>query len=132
MNRFLYLIPLFPLLGFLFNFTVGVRVLGRSRDEGHGHGHGDSHGGGHGPSPVIGWVACGAVLLSFLVAAYAVVRAHGAPDHTLVETLWTWIPGGAAELRSGAAPFRVDWAYQVDPLSSVMVLVVTFVGFLIH
>ena len=29
-------------------------------------------------------------------------------------------------------PFTVDWAYQVDPLSSVMLLVVTFVGFLIH
>ena len=26
----------------------------------------------------------------------------------------------------------MDWAYQVDPLSSVMLLVVTFVGFLIH
>jgi NADH-quinone oxidoreductase subunit L len=26
----------------------------------------------------------------------------------------------------------VDWAYQVDPLSSVMLLVVTFVGFFIH
>ena len=29
-------------------------------------------------------------------------------------------------------PFSVDWAYLVDPLSSVMLLVVTFVGFLIH
>jgi NADH-quinone oxidoreductase subunit L len=26
----------------------------------------------------------------------------------------------------------VDWAYRVDPLSSVMILVVTFVGFFIH
>src|SRR5687768_6423317 len=126
MNRFLYLIPLFPLLGFLFNFTVGVRLLGRAgaHGGGQGHGHGDAHG-SHGPSPLIGWVACGAVLLSFLVSAYAVVRAHGAPDHLLVETLWTWIPGGAAELASGAAAFQVDWAYQVDPLSSVMILVVT-------
>jgi NADH-quinone oxidoreductase subunit L len=132
MNRFLYLIPLFPLLGFLFNFIVGVRVLGRA---GHGHDDDHGHGGGHGghpPSPVIGWVACGAVFLSFLVSLYAVVRAHGAPDHVLVETLWSWIPGGAAELTTGAAAFQVDWAYQVDALSSVMILVVTFVGFLIH
>src|SRR5262249_35928161 len=42
------------------------------------------------------------------------------------------LPGGAVQTASGAAPFQVDWAYQVDPLSSVMVLVVTFVGFLIH
>ena len=56
--KFLYLIPLLPLLGFLFNFTVGVRVLGRPKG-GHGHGHDDhGHGGGHGdhghaPSPII-------------------------------------------------------------------------------
>ena len=36
--------------------------------------------------------------------------------------------GGAA----GASAFRVDWAYLLDPLSTVMVLFVTFVGFLIH
>ena len=35
-------------------------------------------------------------------------------------------------LHGGAAPLSIDWAYQVDPLSSVMLLVVTFVGFLIH
>jgi NADH-quinone oxidoreductase subunit L len=133
MTRFLYLIPLFPLLGFLFNFTVGVRVLGRSGQghDGHGGGHSGGHH-GHAPSPVIGIVACLAVALSFFVALYAVVRAAGAPGGVLVETLWAWIPGGAAELTSGAALFQVDWAYQVDPLSSVMVLVVTFVGFLIH
>ena len=110
MGRFVFLIPLFPLLGFLFNFTVGVRVLGRkAHDDGHGHGggHGDAHGA---PSPIIGYVACGAVALSFLVSLYAIVQAHGAPGHTLVETLWTWIPGGAAEAMvhgtPGTAPFH--------------------------
>ncbi len=143
--KFLYLIPLLPLLGFVFNFTVGVRVLGRPKG-GHAHGH-DDHGHGHGghahsPSPIIGLVACGAVGLAFLVAVYAVVQAHGAPDHTLVETFWTWLPGGTAQSQglalgqhgggTGLAPVRVDWAYQVDPLSSVMLMVVTFIGFLIH
>jgi NADH-quinone oxidoreductase subunit L len=135
MGRFVYLIPLFPLLGFLFNLTVGVRVLGRKA--GGDHGHGEGHGGEHAaPSPVIGYVACGAVALSFLVSLYAIVQANGAPGHTLVETLWTWLPGGASESlvhgTKGASAFQVDWAYQVDPLSSVMLLVVTFVGFLIH
>jgi NADH-quinone oxidoreductase subunit L len=133
--KLLYLIPLFPLLGFLFNFTIGVRVLGR----GHAHGHDDhGHGGGHahGPSPVIGLVAAGSVFFSFLAAVYGVIQAHAAPDHVLVETLWTWLPGGAAQTAvhgaAGATPFTVEWAYLLDPLSSVMVLVVTFVGFLIH
>ena len=70
------------------------------------------------------------------MAVWAVVAAHGAPERTIVETLWTWLPGGAAETAvhgvAGATPFSVEWSYLLDPLSSVMVLVVTLVGFLIH
>jgi NADH-quinone oxidoreductase subunit L len=134
--KFLYLIPLLPLLGFLFNFTVGVRLLGPKPGHGHdddGHGHGEPH---HAPSPIIGLVAAGSVFLSFLVAVYGVLQARHAPGHAIVETLWTWLPGGAAETAvhgaAGTTPFTVDWAYLLDPLSSVMVLFVTFVGFLIH
>src|SRR5262245_57351848 len=135
MDQYLFLIPLLPLLGFLFNFTIGVRVLGGKAAHGHDDhgGHGEAH---HAPSPIVGLVACGTVGLAFLLSAAAVVAASGAPDHTIVQTLWTWIPGGAAETliggQPGATPFQVDWAYQVDPLTSVMILVVTFVGFLIH
>jgi len=50
----------------------------------------------------------------------------------LVESLWTWVPGGTVPTAAGLTSFSVDWAYQVDPLSSVMLLVVTFVGLLIH
>jgi NADH-quinone oxidoreductase subunit L len=128
MGQYLYLIPLFPLLGFLFNFTVGVRILSR-RGEG-------SHGEHHGPPPIVGLAACGAVALSLIASLAAVVAAHGSATHTLVQTLWVWLPGGAAETAVhgalAAAPLQVDWAYQVDPLSSVMILVVTLVGFLIH
>ena len=129
MRPYLFLIPLFPLLGFLFNVTVGVRVLARRGGE---HGH-DAHGA---PSPLIGLVACGSVLLSLLTALWATAEAHAAPGQTTVERLWTWLPGGAAETAvhgvAGTAAFQVDWSYLLDPLSSVMVLVVTFVGFLIH
>ena len=163
MTRFLFLIPLLPLLGFVLNFGLGVRIMRRRLGlagpalgvwppaGGHGHGvadahaaapghgaaHGAAHGGGHDapharPPALIAIIACGTVLLSFLLSVYAVWQAHHAPGHTLVEKLWTWIPGGAAETATGTAPFVVDWAYQVDPLSSVMLLVVTFVGFCIH
>ncbi len=157
MTRFLFLIPLLPLLGFVLNFAFGVRMMRRRlglpgpglgrwpgpaghqvgpADAGHSaqaDAHAAGHGASHGPPPaIIGIVACGTVLLSFLVSVYAVWQAHRAPGHTLVETLWTWLPGGAVETAAGSAPFVVDWAYQVDPLSSVMLLVVTFVGFWIH
>ncbi|MFI5184012.1 MAG: NADH-quinone oxidoreductase subunit L, partial [Vicinamibacteria bacterium] len=132
MSQYLYLIPFFPLLGFLFNFIVGVRFLARPAAH-HDGGHGEAHGG---PSPIVSLVACGSVALSFLVAVGAVLEAHRAPAGTIVQTLWTWLSSGAAETAvhgtAGTTPFQVDWAYQVDPLSSVMVLVVTFVGLLIH
>jgi len=129
--KFVFLIPLFPLLGFLFNFLFGVRALRRATEEGRGHGH-HAHGIHVPPPAYIGWVASGVVALSFVVALFAVVASHRAGDHVLVERLWTWIPAGAAQAAGGQAPFSVDWAYQVDPLSSVMLLVVTFVGFWIH
>jgi NADH-quinone oxidoreductase subunit L len=133
MRPFLLLIPLLPLAGFLFNFTIGVRLLAR-RDPGDAS-HG-GHGGARRPHPLVGLVAAGSVLLSLMVAARAVSLAHHAPDHVLVERLFTWLPGGLAETAvngsPGALPFSVEWAYLVDPLSSVMVLFVTFVGFLIH
>jgi NADH-quinone oxidoreductase subunit L len=157
MSNYIYLIPLFPLLGFLFNFIVGVRVLTprpkRATGGGHGHGHGahddahahtpapadvpddhahGAHGAHHSPSPIIGWVACGAVALSFLVSVAAVWNAHALPDQTAVEILWRWMPGGEAPTAAGLKPFQVEWGYQVDPLSSVWVLFVTFIGLLIH
>src|SRR5512132_3755845 len=155
MTRFIFLIPLLPLLGFVLNFLFGVRLMRRRlglpgpglgvwpghhdahaagpHDAGHAGSHGDDHGAAHAAPPaLIGIVACGTVFLSFLVSVYAVWQAHHAPGHTLVETLWTWVPGGVAETASGAMPFTVDGAYQVDPLSSVMLMVVTFVGFCIH
>jgi len=131
MRPFLLLIPLLPLLGFLFNFTIGVRLRPRAAGTESHHGHGVAV-----PSPLVGLVGAGSVLLSFLVAARAVLIAHAAKDHAIVETLYTWLPGGLAETAvngtPGATPFSVEWAYLLDPLSSVMVLFVTFVGFLIH
>ena len=130
MSSFVYLIPLLPLLGFLFNFTVGVRLL--TQRQPHAGVPDAHHSAASPPHPLIGLVACGTVALSFLISVYAVIQAHGAPGHTLVERLFEWIPGGPAQLASGSAFFHVEWAYQVDPLSSVMILVVTFVGLFIH
>jgi len=160
--KYIFLIPLFPLLGFLFNFIVGVRFLtprpkraAAPGGHGHGHGHDDAHshapspdphappeddhapGGGHHaapPSPIVGLVACLSVALSFLVSVYAVLQSRAAEHFTIVEKLWTWIPAGKAQtIGTGVfTAFTVDWAYQVDPLSSVWILFVTFIGLLIH
>ncbi len=67
-------------------------------------------------------VGPGVVLLSFLLALSAVVRSAGA-GAALVDHVFTWIAVG---------PLTVDLTFRLDALTSVMVLVVTGVGFLIH
>ncbi|MCS7078595.1 MAG: NADH-quinone oxidoreductase subunit L [Chloracidobacterium sp.] len=54
-----------------------------------------------------------------------------------VVTLFEWMPGGALRLTIGpnagqAAEFSVKWAYQLDQLSGLYILFVTFVAFFIH
>jgi NADH-quinone oxidoreductase subunit L len=73
----------------------------------------------------IGWLSCGAVGLAFLAALRAVLALAALPaaSRAISETLWTWMRVG---------DFHVDVGLLLDPLSAVMVLVVTGVGFLIH
>ena len=57
--------------------------------------------------------------------------------HVYEKTLYNWIPGGSTILNKGpnAGPTRelnIPLGFLLDPLSSVMILVVTGVGFLIH
>ncbi len=77
------------------------------------------------PKSAVNSVAVGSVVLSFLAAAEAVREfTHLAADQIpVVKSYFTWMIAG---------PFRVDFALQVDQLTVVMLLVVTFVGMLIH
>jgi NADH-quinone oxidoreductase subunit L len=99
----LALIPLFPLAGFVINASLGKRL----------------------PKGASGALASLAMIASFVVAVLAVIQVAGlAPEHRAIEqTLYTWIASG---------DFHVDLALRVDPLSSVMILVVTGIGSLIH
>jgi NADH-quinone oxidoreductase subunit L len=69
-------------------------------------------------------VGSGVLLLSFAVTAAVFLQLRAEPPEApfLVE-LWRWIPSGAIDIR---------FALQVDQLSTVMMLVVTGVGSLIH
>jgi NADH-quinone oxidoreductase subunit L len=99
---FLWLIPALPLLGVLFNTTLGPR-LGRT---------------------AVNVVAPGVVGCAFLTAIVAVWQLTHAPEGSvLVDRVYEWIAVGSLHL---------DVAFTVDPLTSVMILVITGVGFLIH
>jgi NADH-quinone oxidoreductase subunit L len=99
----LALIPLFPLFGFAVNASMGRRL----------------------PKTVSGGLASLVMLASFAVSAMVVWQvANLAPAQRVVEqTLYTWIASG---------DFVLDLTLRVDPLSSVMILVITGIGSLIH
>ncbi|MCX5735889.1 MAG: NADH-quinone oxidoreductase subunit L [candidate division NC10 bacterium] len=99
----LWLIPIWPLLGFLLNGFFGRR-LGKS---------------------LVGKIGCGSVGLSLLASLGAVWDLAGLPhDARRVEQVMApWI---------GVGGFQADWGLLLDPLSAVMILVVSGVGFLIH
>ncbi|OYT70444.1 MAG: NADH-quinone oxidoreductase subunit L [Chloracidobacterium sp. CP2_5A] len=63
--------------------------------------------------------------------------AHEVVATPYVVTLFEWMPGGTLRLTLGAsagqtAEFSVKWAYQLDQLSGLYILFVTFVAFFIH
>jgi len=99
----LLLIALLPFLGFLLNASFGKRVS----------------------KAAAGAVACGAMVGSFLVSLAAVWQLAGL-DHesrAIVNQAFTWISSG---------DFTAGFTLRLDPLSSVMILVITGIGSLIH
>jgi NADH-quinone oxidoreductase subunit L len=99
----LALIPLFPLLGFAINASMGRRL----------------------PKGVSGGLASLVMLASFVVSVMVVWQlVNLAPAQRVIEqTLYTWIASG---------DFVLDLTLRVDPLAAVMILVITGIGSLIH
>ncbi|MCP4201734.1 MAG: NADH-quinone oxidoreductase subunit L, partial [bacterium] len=68
-------------------------------------------------------VALGAPGLSAVLAILAIIEyLGGAAPEPVSQVLYAWTAG----------PLQIDVAFLLDPLSSVMMFVVTFVGFWIH
>lgn len=74
-------------------------------------------------------VSCGAVCTSFVLACIALgdLLALPAGSRLLVDDVYTWIGAGV-----GPSAMSAEMAFLLDPLSAVMVLIVTGVGSLIH
>ncbi len=121
MLNYLWLIPLLPFVGFLINGIFGIGKL---------------WGTGKRPSkPFVYVIACGTVFLAFLLSVSCFIGLLRLPiEHRLFEiNLFTWIPGLSLKTAlGGLTALQISWGMQLDPLSAVMILVVTGVGFLIH
>jgi NADH-quinone oxidoreductase subunit L len=72
---------------------------------------------------VSGGVATALMFAAFGVSVSVVGRMLGAADHAVEQTVYEWIPSG---------DLNIPFALRVDPLSALMILVVTGIGALIH
>src|SRR5574337_168124 len=109
----IWLIPLFPLATAAAMLLVGRR-LGNS---------------------AVSALCVGSVFVSFLYSAGAVWQLLQRPaEHRVVQNiLFEWVPLGPMHTSGGKlVDFVAEWGRLLDPLSAVMILVVTGVGFLIH
>lgn len=103
MLRTLWLIPLWPLLGSLIN-GLWRRHLSETS---------------------VAYIACGAVGLSFFCSLMAFFALFSLPSQgrALEVVIYQWVTSG---------DFQAAMGFLLDPLSAVMILVVTGVGLLIH
>lgn len=103
MLKALWLIPFLPFLGFLVLVLAGARL----------------------PRRVVAFIGTGSVGLSFVVCVLVTFGFFGIdpPESSYTQFLWMWVD---------IAGFRPAVAFYLDALSLLMILVISFVSFLIH
>jgi len=109
----IWLIPLFPLVGAALMLFIGKRL----------------------PNAGVNVICVGSVFLSMCYAFGAIWQLIARPvgERMVSYNLFDWVPAGAMHTDGGAfMNFNVPWGVLMDPLTAVMLFVVTGVGFLIH
>jgi len=103
MIEYVWLVPFLPLLGFIINGILGKK-LGKN---------------------LVSWIGCGSVGLSFLISVKIFFELLSLPaeERVFEKIVFPWIYSGL---------FKVNISFLLDPLSCVMLFVVTGVGFIIH
>jgi NADH-quinone oxidoreductase subunit L len=116
MANLLLLIPLLPALGALIN---GTRAFAKPLTPKN--------------KAITNFVALATTGLSALIAAYVVYTFASGSHDPWQFNYYSWIPSGMGQVSGGMlSNFGVDFAFRIDPLSCTMLLIVTWVGFLIH
>ncbi len=112
--RYIWLIPLLPGLGAAVNGLVGIRTFSRKTS---------------------GLVACTMMTAALALAVVAFWQLLGLPPDARAYdvTVAQWIPRIPLALHDGSiGAVQVPWGYRLDPLSGMMILIVTGIGTLIH
>ena len=138
----IWLIPLFPLFGAAAMLLLGKRLdpqapsdvavtPGLEPSPAPAHGHHGSH--SSGTKALISLLCPGMVLVSLVFSIGAVVELAAKAEKVHEVIKYAWMAGLPFRMADGTmAMFGADFGFLLDPLSSVMILVVTGVGFLIH
>ena len=109
---FIWLIPVLPGLGAALNGLVGIRYFSKR---------------------TAALVACTTMAGSLALSVTAFAQLLGLEERFHQVTIADWIPAIPLALADGSVgSFEVPWAFTLDPLSAMLILVVTGIGFLIH
>ncbi len=112
--EYIWLIPLLPGLGAAINGLFGVRAFSRQ---------------------TAGAVACAMMTAALGLSVVAFWQLIGLPADARAYdvNVALWIPSIPLQLTNGTVgSFQVPWGFRLDPLSGLMILVVTGIGTLIH
>jgi NADH-quinone oxidoreductase subunit L len=101
MSNYVYLVPLFPLIGFLINGLFRKSIS----------------------KSLAGFIGSAMILASFIVSAGIFFQVKQAGFQPVTVTLFQFIHAG---------DLKIPFSFLVDPLSTIFLLIVTGVGFLIH
>lgn len=99
----LWLIPLLPLIGSIINGLLGKRYIKSEK--------------------AIGGIATGFMLLSFLLSSKYFFQLLADTEKVHQQVVASWMSVGK---------LQINWEFLLDPLSALMIMVVTGVGTLIH
>ena len=108
-----WMIPLFPLAGAALMLFIGRKL----------------------PNAGVNVICVGSVFLSMCYAFGAIWQLIARPvsERVVSYDLFDWVPAGIMHTNSGRVmDLHVPWGVLIDPLTCVMLFVVTGVGFLIH
>ena len=101
MSYYIYLVPLFPLIGFLINGLFRKSI----------------------PKSLSGLIGSATILASFIVSAGIFFQVKQEGFQPVIVTLFQFIH---------ADKLTIPFSFLVDPLSTLFLLIITGVGFLIH
>jgi NADH-quinone oxidoreductase subunit L len=111
--KYIWLIPLLPGAGAAINGLIGIRSFSRK---------------------TAGVVACTTMTAALALSLFAFWQLLGLPAESRAfdVVVAQWIPSIPLMTQHGLGALQIPWGFRLDPLSGMMILVVTGIGTLIH